>query len=89
MESILIFHLKFKSPVMKKTLPILLLIISFCFYSTSVFSQKKQTYYQSAFKTIDSLALATKPKEAVPILNKLIEKACMRQNLLRILQGLG
>lgn len=75
MESILIFHLRFKSPVMKKTLPILLLIISFCFYSASVFSQKKQTYYQSAFKTIDSLALATKPKEAIPILNKLIEKA--------------
>jgi len=74
-ESILIFHLKFKSLVMKKTLPILFLTISFFFYSASVFSQKKDTYYQSAFKTIDSLALATKPKEAIPILNKLIEKA--------------
>ncbi len=75
MESILIFHLKFKALIMKKTLQLIFLLATFCLSSTLVFSQKKKTYYQAGFKSIDSLALAAKPKEAIQILNLLIENA--------------
>jgi len=60
---------------MKKTLHLLFLITTFCFYTTLVYSQKKKSYNLAGFKTVDSLALAAKPKEAIPLLNNLIESA--------------
>ncbi|RZJ63937.1 MAG: hypothetical protein EOO47_27645, partial [Flavobacterium sp.] len=66
---------------MKKTLPQFILVLIFCTSNLIVFSQKRTSnYYQAGFKKIDSLALATKPKEAIALINPLIEKARKGQN---------
>ncbi|NTD96825.1 hypothetical protein G6M26_09770 [Agrobacterium tumefaciens] len=73
---------------MKKTLHILFSVLFFCSFSPAVFSQKKNSYFISAFKSIDSLALNTNPKEASLILDKVIETARAEQNTVMLIKGL-
>lgn len=73
---------------MKKTLPQFILILVFCTSNLIVFSQKRTSnYYQAGFKKIDSLALATKPKEAIALINPLIEKARKDQNTAMLIKA--
>ncbi len=87
MESALGYHLMFKYCTMKKTLHSLFILLIFSLFSNVAFAQHKDKYYHDNFKSIDSLAIIGKPKDAVSIIDKVNKSARAQRNTAMLIRA--